>query len=80
MGDCGGQPGEAACQFVCQYQFGRENQKYLNLLTCMGDNSCLSMEPDGVCYGDADKTDQTISSFDQVSLTLDCFSQKSFHR
>jgi hypothetical protein len=23
----------AACQFVCQWQFGRDNEKYLDLLT-----------------------------------------------
>jgi hypothetical protein len=33
MGDCTGQEGEAACQFVCQWQFGRENENYLTLVT-----------------------------------------------
>jgi ferredoxin len=68
MGDCDGTEGAAACQFVCQWQYGRNNEKYLKLVTCMGDNHCLSMDPDGVCYGDADKTVQTVTEIDQVAV------------
>ena len=67
MGECTGE-GAAACQFVCQWEFGRNNEKYLNLLSCMGDNHCLTMDPDGICFGDADKTLQTVESIDQVSV------------
>ena len=48
-----GKPDEAACQFVCQWQLGKDNEKYLNLLSCMAENKCLSMQPDGECLGDS---------------------------
>ena len=35
----------------------------------MGDNQCLSMDPDGICYGDAEKTDQTVDTIDQVTFS-----------
>ena len=70
MGECEGKEGVAACQFVCQWQFGRENEHYLSLLTCMGDNQCLSMDPDGICFGTAEESDQTITTIDQVTQEL----------
>jgi hypothetical protein len=39
----------------------------------MGDNQCLSMDPDGICYGDAEKTDQTVATIDQVKLAGSVF-------
>ena len=54
MSGCFGQEDEAACQFICQWENGRENQKYLDLLSCMGQNGCLSMQPDGICLGTAE--------------------------
>ena len=63
---CAGQPDEAACQFVCQWQYGKNNQHYLDLLKCMADNHCLTMQPDGICYGDSVDTDATVTTLDQV--------------
>ena len=53
MTGCFGQPDEAACQFICQWELGQSNEKYLKLLTCMGENGCLTMQPDGVCLSSA---------------------------
>ena len=50
---CFGNPDEAACQFICQWEFGQSNEKYGKLLTCMGENGCLTMQPDGLCLGDS---------------------------
>jgi hypothetical protein len=59
MSGCFGLEDEAACQFVCQWEFGQSNEKYLKLLECMSDNGCLSMQPDGVCLGDLRYIKQT---------------------
>ena len=53
MSGCFGQDDEAACQFICQWELGQANQKYLNLLKCMGEHHCLSMQPDGICFKDS---------------------------
>ena len=50
---CFGQDDEAACQFICQWELGQANEKYLNLLKCMAEHGCLSMQPDGICLGDS---------------------------
>merc|ERR1719282_217153 len=56
MSGCFGQEDEAACQFICQWELGQANQKYLNLLKCMGEHHCLSMQPDGICFKDSSDT------------------------
>jgi len=66
MTGCFGQPDEAACQFICQWELGQTNEKYLKLLTCMGENGCLTMQPDGVCLGSASDTTSEITSLDQI--------------
>merc|ERR1719412_3291358 len=66
MSSCMGQPDEAACQFVCQWELGQTNQHYLDLLTCMGQNKCLSMQPDGICLGGPSDTTTEITSLDQI--------------
>ena len=53
MTGCFGQDDEAACQFICQWELGQANEKYLNLLKCMAEHGCLSMQPDGICLGDS---------------------------
>jgi len=66
MTGCFGQPDEAACQFICQWELGQSNEKYLKLLTCMGENGCLTMQPDGVCLSSASDTTTEITSLDQI--------------
>jgi len=66
MTGCFGQEDEAACQFICQWENGRENQKYLDLLSCMGQNGCLSMQPDGICLGTADDTTSEITDLESI--------------
>ena len=52
MSGCFGQDDEAACQFLCQWEGGKDNEKYLKLITCMGENHCLSQQDDGICFKD----------------------------
>jgi hypothetical protein len=44
------------------------HKNFFDINSSMGDNQCLSMDPDGICYGDAEKTDQTVATIDQVKL------------
>lgn len=32
----------------------------------MGDNECLSLDPTGICYGDPEKSQQSIIDLNQV--------------
>ena len=65
MTGCFGQPDEAACQFICQWELGQTNEKYLKLLTCMGENGCLTMQPDGVCLSSARYSSNIVNLVDK---------------
>jgi len=66
MTGCFGQDDEAACQFICQWELGQANEKYLNLLKCMAEHGCLSMQPDGICLGDSSDTTNEITTMDSI--------------
>ena len=70
MSGCFGQPDEAACQFICQWELGQTNEKYLKLLTCMGENGCITMQPDGVCLGSSRYVTEDIFSCLRVKHSL----------